>query len=377
MGALPGGGTALRLMASALEDGTVEQYDRHWRTYCTWCQLSGREPLPSTPRMVAAYIGWLAERGTIAAGSLQPYLSAINSMHEDFGLARPALGHLVKRARGGMARGQALMQTRDERVALPANAAMRVLDDALTRASAQQARLPLLAFVKWLRRRYATVLGYVFFGRQDSCVSLLSCDHGIDDGRGAALIEGGYLWLRLTEKMRRRSAFRRVLRLPLDAPPVRGHASALPRLAALGRIYACARAELVAKAGGGTPPYFFQLPGEPKPITRHMSAWVSESLTELGIVAPPGFVYLGHSLRSGGSSAAEAIGVSRFRGNWVGGWAQGGSTRETRYIDPSVTPSPAAYALFGWLLDGEFRATVGAWVRTESLRVTDDPGEPA
>ena len=49
-----------------------------------------------------------------------------------------------------------------------------------------------------------------------------------------------------------------------------------------------------------------------------MAGWVSETLDEEGVRAPAGFVYLGHSLRSGGSSAAEAIRVPRFRGNWLG-----------------------------------------------------------
>ena len=34
-------------------------------------------------------------------------------------------------------------------------------------------------------------------------------------------------------------------------------------------------------------------------------------------------------------------------------------------------------ALFGWLLDGAFSATVGEWARADSTRVTDEPGEPA
>ena len=73
-----GSGTALRLAASALEDGTVDGYARHWATSAEWCAANELQPMPATPFMIFAYVGHLAERGTIAAGSLQPYLSAIN-----------------------------------------------------------------------------------------------------------------------------------------------------------------------------------------------------------------------------------------------------------------------------------------------------------
>ena len=78
-------------------------------------------------------------------------------------------------------------------------------------------------------------------------------------------------------------------------------------------------------------------------------------------MAPPGFAYLGHSLRSGGSSAAEAISVPRYRGNWLGGWAASSRTREVHYMDPSVLPTPAAFALFGWLRAGAYAAEAPVW----------------
>jgi hypothetical protein len=108
-----------------------------------------------------------------------------------------------------------------------------------------------------------------------------------------------------------------------------------------------------------------------------MSSWVSTALEELGIVAPEGFVYQGHSARSGGSSAAEAISVSRFRGDWLGGWSQTGRTRELHCIDLSVRPTAGAYALFGWLLESCFSTELGSWVRWREARATDNPGEPA
>ena len=37
----------------------------------------------------------------MAAGSLQPYLSAINSWHADLGFAKPAVGHSITRLHRG------------------------------------------------------------------------------------------------------------------------------------------------------------------------------------------------------------------------------------------------------------------------------------
>ena len=350
-----GGTTALRMAASAHADGTAEQYGRHWRRFCAWCADVGVEPMPASPQMVSAYIGYLAELGTIAEGSLQPYLSSINSMHADHGLERPACGHLVQRTRQGMRRGQAQRQTRDTRVP-------RVLTAAL-HAATQKSYLTPRSYAEWLRRTYCYCLSFVFMGRQDSSVALLATDHGIDDN---------HIWLRITEKMARSYSTRRVIRLPIDSPAVRGYASALPQLAQLGRLWLDARTALSASA-----PFMFQLPGEPAPLTRHMSEWVHAVLEEHGIRAPTGFAYLGHSLRSGGSSAAEAIGVSRFRGNWLGGWSQQSNTRELHYIDPSVLPTPEAYSLFGWLLDGHYITSDPTAVALAHARDTADPGELA
>lgn len=361
VGTWSGGATGVRLAASALEDSTVDQYARHWETFVAWCVENGLEPIPATARMILAYVGHLAERGTIAARSLQPYLSAINTYHADSGLERPALGHVVAAARRGLARTQAQLTTTDTRVPLPAAVALRILDRALSMLDAQAARLTPRAFAEWLRRCYATVLAFVFMGRQDSCVRLATVDHGIGDD---------FIWLRLTEKTKRGQALRRIVRLPLSAPAVSGHASALPRLAQLGAAYIEARKRL-----GGSHAWFFQLPGEPAPTTRHMESWTTTSFADVGAVAPPGFVYLGHSLRSGGSSVAEAISVPRFRGNWLGGWSPAGRTRELHYLDPSVLPCPAAFALFGWLLAGTYQLDSPAWSAQRGAAASDEPGE--
>ena len=69
-----------------------------------------------------------------------------------------------------------------------------------------------------------------------------------------------------------------------------------------------------AKAEQPPTAFFFQLAGETPPTTSHMSKWVARTLAKYDIVAPAGFAYLGHSLRSGASSAVEAIRVPRASG---------------------------------------------------------------
>ena len=59
--------------------------------------------LPASSQTVVDYLGYLLEAGTISAKSLQPYLSAINAVHNDFEYPPPACGHLVKLARKGFA----------------------------------------------------------------------------------------------------------------------------------------------------------------------------------------------------------------------------------------------------------------------------------
>ena len=178
---------------------------------------------------------------------------------------------------GSRSRGQAALLTRDTRVPLPADAAMAVLDAALDELPHTQRRLTPRALTEWIRLRYELVLAFVFFARQDSCVSLLSSDHGIDES---------FLWLRLTEKMKRGWAFRRVLRIPLRAHPCEGVASAIPKLAQLGRAFVRAR-DALAPTDSQSPPFLFQLPGEPKPTTKHMATRVANTLAYHGITPPP------------------------------------------------------------------------------------------
>ena len=68
--------------------------------------------LPDSSQTVVAYLGFLLESGTISAKSLQPYLRAINAVHNDFEYPPPACGHLVKLALKGFAelQGSSMLQ---------------------------------------------------------------------------------------------------------------------------------------------------------------------------------------------------------------------------------------------------------------------------
>ena len=198
----------------------------------------------------------------------------------------------------------------------------------------------------------------MFAGRQDSCVALRSEDVGVLDG---------FLWLRLSEKGRKNTVTRRVIRIPTSPRQVRGVWSVIPRVASLLLAYIEVR---TAHSEGVVPDFFFQLPSErARPTTTTMGGWLATALQRSGISAPAGFAYLGHSLRSGGVSTMACMGISRPVYVWVGGWARGSSVVDRDYLDPTMLPSPDAYSIFGWLLEREF--AVGPGVAAERSRLPD------
>eukprot|EP00962_Isochrysis_galbana_P047792 scaffold19706_cov90-Isochrysis_galbana.AAC.1 len=170
-----GGATAARLAATSRQSSTGLSYGRHWAAFVAWCAGNALQPLPATPDMIAAYIGSIADRGTVAARSLQPYLSAINSVHADFGFDRPALGHFVAAVRRGLARAQAASSTRDTRIPLPAPAVEAVLNDTIAHLASRPSLHP-RCWAAFLRARFAFLLAFLFMGRQDSTTLLRTED---------------------------------------------------------------------------------------------------------------------------------------------------------------------------------------------------------
>ena len=339
-----GAATALRLLEGALAPSTYAQYGRLFSDFAEFCADEDLCPLPADPWAVFCYVGHLAELGTWAEGSLQPIFSAINRVHRDLDFQPPAVdNHFLSSARRGLARAQVQLGTRDTRIPIPASAVLAIVADA------EQANAPLST----LRASLAVALAAIFAGRQDSCVHLRSEDFGVDED---------FIWLRLTEKERKHLALRRIVRLPLAQLSVHGHASALPRVAALARCYLQER-----KLAGLDAEYLLQLRGEPRPVTPAFGRWLAAALERVHVSAPSGFAYLGHSLRSLGASAMSAIGVERHIIVWLGGWSAGGSTMEKHYLDPTVLPCPAAYALYGWALSRQYSTGDGIFCVATTL----------
>eukprot|EP00873_Tetraselmis_striata_P034623 jgi/Tetstr1/454887/TSEL_041751.t1 len=77
----------LDLLTKSLTVGTYSKYDEG--KVCLFADIcideDGVSPLECTGATWVRYFAWIAERGTIGAGSLQHYLSAINTFRRHTG----------------------------------------------------------------------------------------------------------------------------------------------------------------------------------------------------------------------------------------------------------------------------------------------------
>jgi hypothetical protein len=84
--------------------------------------------LTDYPINIALYIVELGQKGTVAAGSLQPSLSSISKYLEEHALQPVALGPLVSRVRNYLANGQEDLVPLLQRLPLPATMALGILE---------------------------------------------------------------------------------------------------------------------------------------------------------------------------------------------------------------------------------------------------------
>jgi hypothetical protein len=144
---------------------------------------------------------------------------------------------------------------------------------------------------------------------------------------------------------RRDTSDKLVFAIPIDANPV---------MADLMDYYTPHRVAFCAKFYKRPPPdalWSFS-PVEPSAdwgAASTIPAWLALALLTVNTSAPAGFKWTSHSLRKGAASAASCIGAPLPVITCMGGWAKNISVTEGKYIDPTMTPTPAAWRIFGWL----------------------------
>lgn len=320
----------LRRLGRRLATSTATSYGDHFERFAEWCVAQSDQPSP-LPAATATVLRWLESDvcagDRVAAGSLQPYLSAINRVHEDCELDKPALGHLVTGYRRGLAHEQreAGRGIGAVRVYLPPPVAERALRSALHMTRADAPALDARGR-RLLRAHVSTVFTFSFFARGATGVSL-QCR---DVRRSAA---GVTITLR-SEKGKDAHAQARTLTLPPGA---------FPELTEL-----LDRWEFVRGYTSDTHS-FYSLRGERRtwPSTQ-VDTWLRECLAHLSVAPPAGERWSGHSLRKGAASGAAAIDVSLSKICWCGGWSiQSRAVHD--YIDPTCPATPACRLFFGWL----------------------------
>jgi hypothetical protein len=129
---------------------------------------------------IARYIAWLGERGTIAEGNIQPYLSIINLFLSDHARAPMALGPMITNVKKGLASCHQDLVPTPELVPIPAPVALAI------RILAEK----LLVTVQWdhsdqslplLRACIASIASYMLFNRGECNSIALSNDLIVDD----------------------------------------------------------------------------------------------------------------------------------------------------------------------------------------------------
>jgi len=286
-GGLDGAEEAARMLTHALANSTADGYERQWRRFARYCAAEGVSSLPAAPTTVVCYLGTVLRRGTVSPGSLQNYLSPINTRHASVGLPRPALGHLVHSARTGFARlfsaaAGALPETRRP---LPAPVMWRIVHLALDEPD-----------FAWRVHWAALVAAFLVTRRTGEVLDLELGDVSVrPDG-------GVHIQVRFHKGAERRS---RLERLTFDVPPARGgHYD--PPLLVLRRL-------LADLHDAHAPPsrLLFAPPGLRRaPTTADVTMWLQVALRRLGITAPPGVKWCSYSARGGGATALHLCGLS-------------------------------------------------------------------
>eukprot|EP00873_Tetraselmis_striata_P016956 jgi/Tetstr1/437220/TSEL_025950.t1 len=327
------GQRTLDLLSSSLSAQTLKSYAGQLSQFAEFCHDSENiSPLEATTATVVRYVAWIGERGHIAAKSLQPYLSAINTFFELHNLdpiAKDSL-HLTSARRGLMLR-QRRLDAAPLRVPLPADVAYRFVTKAELIVSA-----PYPEYLHDFRALLASVVNFMFFARGLTGVTCRVRDVHVDD-------------YNITLQVYREKG-RAGRRGPDDLRVLLLQVSEHPRVARLLRHFLDHVVQSVPLATVGLAVSNFWAVSsdeQSKPWTAAtMSDWLSTAVRLVNAAPPAGTSWTSHSLRKAAASAANAIGVPLSHIRYQGGWATNSGV-VLDYIDPNVLPSPGAWFFFG------------------------------
>jgi hypothetical protein len=285
--------------------------------------------LHATTTTVLRYVAWLGLRGTVAAGSMQVYLSGINAVQTDFGLPPIAQGKAVQDAVRGLAAAQLSMEHVVPRSPLPPGAITSILDLAGLLCASTSAHPPL----RLLRACLATTVSYLFFNRASSTHSLRMKGLLVDPPSTVGQS------LRLRASVRKGQSHLHPQKKEMRIP-----------VAAHGQLAACLLTFQRWRGASGSA-YYWALPGDSCPskwTALVQTSWLQQALRACHIAVPPSVAWTSHSLRQGAATHAAAAGVPMAVIRHYGGWARA-SNVVYNYIDPSERNSAPAQRLFGWL----------------------------
>ena len=274
--------------------------------------------MPASQTTILAFIGYLASLGKIRSSSLHPYLSAINSLHADFGFTKPAQGHWISLARKGFGEIEgSLNQAPTKAAPFPASYMLSILRHGLQDSSSSH----------HVRVCACLTAQFAFFSRADSGINLLAEDVDIFSDTFAINVKAKNIERSQAAPLSRVTSAthdpqRLFQQLQTKWQRLRGHTLT-------------------------TSPYWlFQ--DEPPATAQIITTWLRDIMTALELHTPPGVSYTGHSLRRGGASAAHAINVSTPRIIAWGLWRDFNTA--ISYIDVNVQQDQAAFIFFSNLL---------------------------
>jgi hypothetical protein len=124
-------------------------------------------------------------------------------------------------------------------------------------------------------------------------------------------------------------------------------------------------ADLLKEFTAGRTTYCNQLSDGPEPTTfwavtldeqphtwtaGTITEWIQKACSATGASPPPQLRWTSHSLRKGAAYAAACIGAPLTKIRYMGGWSKAIDVVTGKYIDPTMSETPAAWLFFGWLV---------------------------